>query len=277
MITGMGDRHEDGALRILLQFLRAGDALDPQTFRFGPQDYILPTAGGKSPRARFDWSPALIADLHAVRLPGRDPEVVQRVGDCLRQFVQNAGWAQYERQISEAIADDRPIFLTIRSSAAELYALPWELLTIDSGQFIGELESLLVRFEWPESKSAIERPQPQVEGGRILVAWSGAVPASAHIQAIAAACQTGFHPFNQDRDVLAHASLERLVAILTEAQQAGPFYPCPPSALSWRPSGHNVWAVSGWKRRSGGHGERGSVPGAGAFRQDGTLDCVVGL
>lgn len=98
---------------MLLQFLRAREAGDPYAFRFAPQDYILPTAGGDSPTAHFDWTPEVLADLQAVRMPGRDPAVVQRVGERLRRFVKDAGWAQHEREIAQAITEQRPIFLTI--------------------------------------------------------------------------------------------------------------------------------------------------------------------
>jgi hypothetical protein len=172
------------ALRLLLQFLRAQGSGDPFSFRFEPQDYILPTAGGDSPSARFDWTKEVLADLQAVRLPGRDPILLQRLGERLRRFVKDAGWAQYELQIAAALAEHRRVVLTIRSSAAELYALPWELLTLKSGQCIGEVDGLLIRYEWPETASAKEQPGPRPAGGRILVAWSaaaGAVPAAEHL------------------------------------------------------------------------------------------------
>ncbi len=209
---------------MLLQFLRAREAGDPYAFRFAPQDYILPTEGGDSPTAHFDWTPEVLADLQAVRMPGRDPAVVQRVGERLRRFVKDAGWAQHEREIAQAITEQRPIFLTIRSSAAELYALPWELLTLKSGQFIGEVDGLLLRFQWPDSESAMEQPAPRAEGGRILLAWSaaaGAVPASEHIHALRVACAAGFHPFNPDKDVIGHATLGRIVQTMEDSQQSG--------------------------------------------------------
>lgn len=214
-----------GALRVLLQFLRAKESGDPYAFRFEQQDYILPTASGESPSARFDWTQEVLADLQAVRLPGPDPAVVQRLGERLRNFVINAGWAEHEREISEALLQHRPIVLTIRSSAAELYSLPWEFLTLSTGQFIGGLDGLLLRFEWPGSKTAIEQPDPRPEGGRILVAWSaaaGVVPAAEHIQAIAAGCAAGFHAFNPATDELPHASLSRIVEVLEQAQRTGP-------------------------------------------------------
>ena len=227
-----------GALRLLLQFLRVQDAHDPYAFRFEPQDYILPSAGGDSPIAHFDWTPKTLADLQAVRLPGRDPAVVQRVGERLRRFIKDAGWGQHEQEIAQAIAERRPIFLTIRSSAAELYALPWELLTLKSGQHIGEVDGLLLRFEWPESKTAAEHPIPRPEGGRILFAWSaagGVVPVAEHVQAIRAACKAGVHPFNADTDVLSNASLSGLdlcsraaIAILLGMEAAMPRAKAPP-------------------------------------------------
>ncbi|MBL9006853.1 MAG: CHAT domain-containing protein [Myxococcales bacterium] len=210
------------ALRVLLQFSRAKEAGDPYAFSFEPQDYTIPTEGGASPSTRFDWTQAVLDDLQALRLPGRDPALVQRMGERLRRFLLPAGWADWERQIAEALAAERPVFLTIRSSAAELYALPWELLTLRSGQFIGELDHVLLRFEWPETETAAEQPSPRPEGGRILVAWSaaaGAVPASDHITAIADACAAGFHPFDSDSDVVANASLPRLVQALKAAER----------------------------------------------------------
>lgn len=184
----------------------------------------MPTAGGASPSARFEWTKEVMADLQAVRLPGRDPEVVQRVGEHLRRFVSFAGWEKHEQDIAQAVADGRPIFLTIRSSAAELYALPWELLTLKSGQFVGQVNGLLLRFEWPESPTAVAVPKPRPEGGRILVAWSaaaGGVPAGPHVRAITDACAAGFHPFNPAKDVIQDASLGRITEALAAASKAG--------------------------------------------------------
>lgn len=148
----------DGALRVLLQFLRPQEADDPYAFQSAPQDYILPTEGGESPTARFDWTPEMMADLQALRQPGREPAAVQRLGGRLRRFVRDAGWAQHEQAIAQALAQRRPVFVTIRSSAAELYALPWALLTLKSGQFIGEVDKLLLRFtSWKRHSKRVRR------------------------------------------------------------------------------------------------------------------------
>ncbi len=220
----MGVISGDGMLRVLLQFSRAKEAGDPFGFRFEPQDYILQTPGGATPGTRFEWTSEVLDDLEAVRRPGRSPSVVQRIGEQLRAFVPAEWWGEWEREITEAIAARRPVFLTIRSSAAELYALPWELLTLKTGQFIGELDGLLLRFEWPDSESSPEQPKPRSEGGRILLAWSGAggaVPAADHLKAIARACELGAHPFSASADVLAHASLLRITKRLEEAERQG--------------------------------------------------------
>ncbi len=213
-----------GPLRLRLQFLRAHESGDPYAFRFEPQNYILPTAHGDSPTARIEWNKELLADLQAIRLPGRDPALMQRVGDLLRSFVLQAGWAQYETAIAEALAEHRSVVVTIRSSAAELYALPWEFLSLKSGQFLGEVHDILLRFEWPECSTTTEQPQPRPEGGRILVAWSaagGAVPATEHIQGIASASAAGFCSFEAATDVLARASLGQIVEALESAQKTG--------------------------------------------------------
>lgn len=223
-IVQMGRMSGDGPLRVLLQFARAAESGDPHGFRPEPQDYIVPTITGATPSARFAWSADVLADLDAMRLPGRDPAIVQRLGERLRAFVESAGWTEREREIAAALVAERPVILTIRSSAAELYALPWELLTLKSGQCIGEVEGLLVRFEWPDSESRPEQPKPRAEGGRILFAWSaagGAVPAPEHLDAIRQACQAGHHPFQASTDVLAQASLLRITQTLKEAERTG--------------------------------------------------------
>lgn len=209
------------ALRILLQFNRVQASGDPYGFRFEPQDYLVPTEGGASPSTRFEWTAEVLSELQAVRRPGRDPVVAQRIGERLRTFLQHAGWVEWERAIAQALSEKRPVLITIRSSAAELYALPWELLTLKTGQFIGEMDGLLIRYEWPESESAEEPLAPRAEGGRILMAWSaagGSVPAHEHIQAIAAACESGYHKFDIETDVLAHASVDQITDKLAEAE-----------------------------------------------------------
>lgn len=212
-------------LNVILEFARADQAGDPYGFRFSPQDYLLRSAGGGFESAQLVWNEALLADLEALRRPARDPARLARLGELLRQFLMPLGWAQHEQRILAAGDRGDPIVVTICSAAAELYALPWELLTLKStGQHLGELPSLLLRYEWPETATAREQPAPREAGGRILLAWSaagGAVPASEHLTAIQSACTAGFHPFDSHRDVLAHATYRQLADTLAAAQKSG--------------------------------------------------------
>lgn len=212
---------DPGGQRILLSFLRTTDSGDPFGFRMGPQDYVLPTEHGESPSAHLDWDQALVSDLEQLQRSGRDPTVIQRVGERLRKFVWNAGYSHYEPEIRAALDRREPTTITIRSSAAELFALPFELLTLRTGQSLGECDSLLLRYEWPDNPATPEQPSPRQEGGRILFAWSaagGSVPASEHVQAIAAAAKQSGISFDSRRDTLAHVSIDRIVETLAQAQ-----------------------------------------------------------
>jgi hypothetical protein len=207
-----------------LEFTRAEQAGDPFAFRFAPQEYLLRSAGGGFESGSLNWNQKLLDDLGQARLPGRDPGLLAQLGATLRRFLLPMGWSETEALILEAAAAGRPILLTIRSAAAELFALPWELLLIKStGQHLGELPTLLLRYEWPETHSLAET-RGRLDPGRILLAWSaagGPVPAEEHRAALVEACRQGHHDFDSERDVLAHASLLRLDQTLRTASQAG--------------------------------------------------------
>jgi WD40 repeat protein len=151
--------------------------------------------------------------------------VLQRLGERLRSFVTPLGWPELATQVRQATEQGRRVLLTVRSAAAELYALPWELLTLKaSGQHVGELADVLLRYEWPDTATAAEKPLPRRGGGRVLLAWSaagGAVPAAEHVQAIAAACRASCHPFDEERDVLSQVSMGRLSDTLFAAKAEG--------------------------------------------------------
>lgn len=216
---------EGGPLRVTLELARAAHVEDPYAFQFTPQRYIVHTAGGGFASTEMPWSEALLDDLQGLRAPDWEPALVQRVGEGLRRFLADTGWALEERKIVDAVRSGRAVMLTVRSAAAELYALPWELLTIKStGQHIGELPDLLVRYEWPETTTVREQA---VERGRILFAWSaagGSVPAAEQLAAITSAAAVTQYPFDPTRDVLNHTSCEQLVAALRGAsEQRAPF------------------------------------------------------
>ena len=212
-------------LRVVLELARATRVDDPYAFQFTPQSYIVHTPGGGFAAAEMPWDAELLTDLQTLREPRWEPALVQRFGERLRRFLGGTGWPLEEQRIVEAVRRGQPTILTIRSAAAELYALPWELVTIKAtGQHLGELPDFVVRYEWPDTATVREQA---VERGRILFAWSaaaGAVPASEHLAAIQDACAASRYPFDPAADVLAHASCERLVATLrAAAEQQAPF------------------------------------------------------
>lgn len=213
---------ETPPVRIVLEFVRAVDAGEPHTFRFEPQRYLLRTPGGGFESLELDWNAALIADLRALREPERDPEAVQRIGTLLRQFLAPAVWSAYEQRIVAAAQAEAAIHVTIRSAAAELYALPWELLALKStGQLLGAMTGLLVRYEWPETTSFPESTPSSQRRGRVVLAWSasgGSVPAAEHVAALS---RTRGKAFDAARDVLSHVSPGALAQSLDSAQHEG--------------------------------------------------------
>src|SRR5215468_7820179 len=208
-------------LTLMLELSRAAHAERPFEFVFAPQAYRLHSAGGGLTEATFAWDQALLADLAAMQQAGRDPVVVQRLGDRLREFLAPTKWPVIESQMRDAVSEQRPVVVTFRSAAAELYALPWELLTVEAtGQHIGELPGVLVRYEWPDTETIPPSPKPAT-AARLLLAWSGHVPAAEHQAAIQEACAAGTWSFDPEHDALPDASCGRLSERLAEATRQG--------------------------------------------------------
>ncbi len=209
--------------KIVLEFTRVDQASDPYAFRYAPQDYLLRTPGGGFEEATLDWGDELLADLQQVQQPGRDPAVLHRIGEELRKFLAPAGWGIHEQTILRAVREGTPVYLTVRSAAAELYTLPWELLTIKStGQLIGSMPGVLIRYEWPGTQSAPSRGP--LGGGRVMVAWSaaaGPVPSDEHTEAIHQA-DLGQDYFAADRDIIANATFSQIAAAIDQAERGGP-------------------------------------------------------
>ncbi|WP_437657781.1 nSTAND1 domain-containing NTPase [Sorangium sp. So ce1182] len=204
---------------VVLELVRAARADRP--FAFSPREeaYLRRLDTGAARDAPFPWSEEVLrylAVLYQTDLP--DPTVAARVGEALRAFLDRLGWDRDEAEIERALPGRQPVHLTLRLGAAELYALPWELVPLrSSGRSLGSLPGCLIRHEWPATTTAAPALDPPPEGGRILVAWSasgGEVPAADHIAALRTACRAGHHPFDEASDVLPHASLARLQAAL---------------------------------------------------------------
>jgi WD40 repeat protein len=211
------------ALTIALEFARTEQPEDPFAFRDGPQRYTLRSSGGGVTAIDVAWDEQMRADLAALARRGCDPAVVQRVGEALRAILLADGWDGHEEAI--ATAAGQRVRVTLRSAAAELYALPWELVTVGtSGRHLGEIDGALIEYAWPETRTAAESPAPRAEGGRIACAWSaagGAVPAAEHVRAIAEAAAVSKLAFETGSDVLAHASLADVARALEQARASG--------------------------------------------------------
>ncbi len=216
---------QEPALCITLELVRAQHSGDPFAFQAATQRYLLRNKDGGFKSTELPWDAGFLCDLEAIRQPTRDPVVAQRIGETLRRFMDSVGWSKHEPALLEAVQAKRRVILTLRLAAAELFSLPWELLVLrGTGQHIGELPTVLLRYEWPQTQATLEAPSPRPEHGRILVAWSaaaGAVPASEQIEAITQAALASAYPFDPDQDVLAQVSMARLTSALSEAQRTG--------------------------------------------------------
>lgn len=214
---------------LIFELARTDTPENPYAFRYGPQDYTLRTKHGGRKRVHMDWSESFLADLDALHQPYCDPAVAQRIGRCLYTFLEGSSWAWHAQIIAGAVQQGTPVLVTIRSAAAELYALPWELLPLEAtGQCVGELPGVLVRYEWPDTHSVPAKHlagQNSARGaGRTLVAWSaaaGSVPAAEHIEAIQTASRAGARDFRTERDVLANVSVGKLADALESGQTDG--------------------------------------------------------
>lgn len=213
-------------LLLTLDLTRVEHAEDPYAFRFVPQDYLARTEGGAISRIHLEWDQTWLDDLERLRRASPSASTLQRVGERLSRFLDGAGWAAQAAAIDGVLRAGRGVILTLRSTAAELYTLPWELLILgSSGQHLGELDGVVIRYEWPETSTVPELAAPRSERGRVLLAWSaagGAVPAVEHIDVLSEACEAGHRPFDRERDVLSHASLGALEEQLERALQEGP-------------------------------------------------------
>ena len=221
-----GARRTTASLNIVLEFSRARQAGQPHAFEFEPQTYLLRNPGGGFESAEFPWSRELLADLRLARIPGGESDALHRIGAVLRNFLAGAGWSHHEHAIVKAAREGARINVTIRSAAAELYALPWEFVALKStGQLLGSVPGLMVRYEWPETSTFPDRVDAAARRGRVLFAWSaagGAVPADRHLAALTAAFADRPDVFDPARDVVAHATFAGIDQALADAACHGP-------------------------------------------------------
>jgi len=207
-------------LELLLDFIRAEKGDDAHAFRFEPQDYLIREDQGAVSRASFSWDSETMKDLESLQGGVPAPNAESRLGNKLRSLL-----GGMEAQLEAALAERRPVRLTIRSTAAELYVLPWELLRL-SGQGLPlyAYPEITLRYTWPGTWTAAPVPDPRPEGCRILFAWSeagGAVDRELHLDALQSAAMAGHLTFDPVQDVLPAVSLKGLVDKLEQARAEG--------------------------------------------------------
>ncbi|MFH1468968.1 MAG: CHAT domain-containing protein [Pseudomonadota bacterium] len=204
----------------LFELVRTEQAQDPYAFHLGTSRYLL-RRGELSHAFEIDWDNDLLQLLREVLVPGvvaGGGAALQQLGDRLAGFLEPA---LPLTDLEDLTRNGAPLELTIRSQAAELYLLPWELCALPaSGRLLGALPHVGFRYAWPDTRTV-----PAVslgEGGRILFAWSAAagdVPHAEHAEALRQACQAGFHPDSEPVVELPNADLDTICAKLKEDGQ----------------------------------------------------------
>lgn len=203
-----------------LELVRARAGGNSFAYEAGPQTYLARTPGGGFREVQFNWDDQLLNDLAKIAGPRPDPLAAAAVGERLRALLHDTHVSARER----ALGEGEPAWLSLRFAAAELYALPWELLTLrPSGLSLGQLPALLLTYGWPEARARPAPVEPRPEGGRLLLAWSeagGPVPYAAHRAAIEASAGP-WRAWSPDQDALADASLASLTGRLAAAREEG--------------------------------------------------------
>lgn len=206
-------------LHILLDIAREGADV---AFCWGEQTYDVRYGEGDWGHrgVALNWgdgTKGLLADVLEIQSTNRNITLERRIGAPIREFLDRAGWAAHDAAIERALNENRKVRITVRARAAELYALPWELVPIGKGnQTLGAQGDVLIRYEWPGLRSAPRRASASDD--RVLFAWSGAngrVPNAAHLTSIRAACTAAGIPFDMHGDQIENASLNAIAMKLS--------------------------------------------------------------
>jgi hypothetical protein len=212
-------------LQIVLEIVRAGPADIRSELAFhelGQRAYQVRIGSSFVP-AMLDWDTELLADLASLRQSRDGGAVLHRLGLRLRRFLRDTDWPRHEADLLAALERKDAVHIIVSADADEMYALPWELLVLDSsGQHLGELSGVLVRYAWPRSRAPTS--STSTAAGRILVAWSaaaGPVPAAEHVHALRRTCGRRSPIFDEHHDVIPHVSWGRLQDALQAAAAHG--------------------------------------------------------
>lgn len=217
--------------------VRASIGMVACDFAFRPTLYRVRRQDGTSKEVMVPWD-RLTGDLEALRNPRRDPAVVARVGEMLREVLEAAGWDVLEAAVQAAAQGGRRVQVVIRSETPEIHAIPWEMVSFKaSAEALGMARGALVRYEGLPLTKWRPRGGVRRSRGRILVASSmagGVVPVHKYVAAIASPfagrVDEAVGDATSDRGesvvVLNDASLESIEGVLRKADAAGRPFEC---------------------------------------------------
>jgi len=208
-------------------------------FSFQARSYLRMDGAAPHGPSQFQWSARQLDDLAALFQGERVEGARQRIAGDLAGFLAELAFTTDEAALEAADERGEECVFTIRSSAPELYTLPWEIVRTDgSDTFLADHPSVIVRHAVPGLPT---RPLPAVpEHPGVIFGWSdagGRVPNVAMKASLEAACEAGGVSFRELPRVHA-GSLEdaldeapaSVVHLLCHGQ---PGKPGEPAELAW--------------------------------------------
>ncbi|HEY8379267.1 MAG TPA: hypothetical protein VIK91_22390, partial [Nannocystis sp.] len=202
-------------MAVVLEIARAREGGDPHALCFGVQEYLLRWPDGSHDRVTITWDEALLADLAALRDPVRAFEAAGKLGTFLKRLLSPTRWGEHAAVFA---VDGEAIDVEIRTAAAELDLLPWELLTFAGhDEPLAALSGLRLRYRRPDAQPPEIPPAARPEGGRFVLACGSAtrpIDPAPFVDAIAASARLQGLAFDPATDVLAPVSLSELAAAL---------------------------------------------------------------
>lgn len=175
--------------QIVIELSRADTA--PQLARYPTTKYRRRWPGGITRDADFAWSAENQERLAALTRVPPDRNAAAKLQETLRKLLDDL-----EVDADEKVLDPgRRAQIVFRFDARELLALPWELAPFRGahGSALGQSEDVSIQYEMPGTSTRLPETPPD-EGGTILLAWNGDVPAADHRTAIEEACRAAGHP-----------------------------------------------------------------------------------
>lgn len=212
---------------------------------FQERGYLRQDGPARVGPGRFHWSARQLADLTAL-FHGEDADGArQRIARDLARLLAELAWAPDEAALQSADERGEEVVFTVRSSAPELYTLPWEIVRTDvSDTFLADHPSVMVRHAVPGLPARALPAAPAHPG--VLLAWSdagGRVPSASMKASIQAACEAAGVGFRELphvhagslEDALDHAAPSVLHLL---CHGLPPRRPGEPARLAWGDGSH---------------------------------------